>query len=162
MHVLRPVEEARRRNRWLVTSTALATFGLLFVASLWWLGRSGSSIDAAYGVELPRGSRLIHREYGGDDYESMYISTTSSPDETAARVASIAVARDSTNRRFTLRDGTVAIIAPAEDVPATRMVPIRPVSGSVPLGTGSWIVLTRGVPPRATWTAAVPPDLGES
>lgn len=166
MRVLPSVKESRRHRAILLVSASLLALTFVSAAAGWWIGRPGAPVDRALGVQLPPGSRAIHREHAAIDedapYAAMYISATWTLEEAVDHFSGLAGVRDPSARRFVLEDGTTILIAPADDVPATRLMPIRPVSEGVPLGTGSWIVVTRGRPPAATWTAAVPPDLGES
>jgi hypothetical protein len=166
MRVLKTVEETRRRWAALVLAAVLFAAAFLTAAFSWWIMRPGIPLEAALGVSLPPGSRRIHEEYAAVDpeapYRAIYVSSSQSLDQTIAQFAPLAVEGDQHARRFVLHGGALVTIAPAEEVPATRLMPIRPVSGNVPLGTGCWIIVTRGTPPAATWTAAVPPDLGES
>jgi hypothetical protein len=118
------------------------------------------------GVSLPSGSRRVHEEQVTVDadapYRAIYVSTTLSVDDAIDRFAKIATEGDRDARRFVLPNGTSVVITAPDDVPATRLMPIQPVTEGTPLGTGAWIVLSRGTPPEATWTTAVPPDFGES
>lgn len=166
MRVLKTVKETKRQRAMLLVSSSLLALACLSAAFGWWIGRRGAPVDRALGVELPPGSRAIHREHVSvhDDapYAAVYVSTTWSLDDAVAHFSRASGERDPSARRFVLADGTTVTVAPADDVPATRLMPIRPVADAVPLGTGSWIVVMRGQPPAATWTAAVPADLGES
>jgi hypothetical protein len=165
MRVLPSVEETKRHRAMLLVSSALLSLTFVVVAAIWWVSRPGAPVDEALGVALPPGSRAIHRErIEAEDeapYAAMYISATWSISEAAEHFSRLSGEDDPGARRFMLEDGTTVVIAPADDVPATRLMPIHPVSEGVPLGTGSWIIVTRGTPPAATWSAAVPADLGE-
>jgi hypothetical protein len=166
MVVLKTVEEVRRRKTAvLLTSTIVAA---LFAWSgfAWWFARAGVPVERALGVALPHGSRRILEEHATVDpdapFRAVYVSATGTTDDVAAIYASRASDADPDARRFELPNGTTVTILAPEDVPATRLMPIQPVAENPPLGTGCWIILSRGTPPAATWTTAVPPDLGES
>ena len=136
---------------------------VLLFATGWWLMRPGRSVEEALGVPLPDGSRQLHEERAPTDepFTAVYLTSTLSVSDAMDRFASIAVEANAEARRFVLRDGTEVVVAPPQDVPATRLTPIHPVSEGVPLGTRCWIVISRGRPPASTWAVSVPP-YGES
>ncbi len=166
MEVLRTFEETRRRRTAMLLASAVTATLFAWSGFAWWLTRPGQPVDEALGVELPSGSRRIYEERVAVDsaapFHAVYLSTTWSVDEAVAHFVSIANQVDPNARRYHLNDGTIVTIAPPEDVPATSLMPIQPVTEGIPLGTRCWIVLSRGVPPSATLFTAVPPDLGES
>lgn len=166
MQVLRTVAETRREQAVLLFATGFLALAFGWLGFAWWLGRPGEPIQHALGVDLPIGSRQIHVEEADTDprapFAAVYVSTTWSVDEAVERFAAIAAEHHESARRFILPDGTVVVVARPDDIPATRLLPIQPIADSVPLGTRSWVVLTRGTPPAATWSAAVPPHVGES
>jgi hypothetical protein len=164
--VLPTVAQTRRERAIVLFAAGFLALVFGWVGLAWWLGRPGEPIEHALGVELPHGSRRVHAEHAEVDpdapFAAVYVSSTWSVREAVARFAAIAVEHHESAQRFILRDGTMVLVARPEDVPATRIGPIQPVTEGVPLGTRSWIVITRGTPPAATWSAAVPPHLGES
>src|SRR5688500_16364779 len=132
MRVLPPIRETRRRRALLIVSSALLASTFLTAAAAWWIGRPGAPVDQALGVALPPGSRAIHREAMEVDedapYAAMYISATWSLEDAVDHFSGLTGERDPSTRRFLLEDGTTVMVAPAEDVPATRLMPIHPVS----------------------------------
>lgn len=164
MEVLRTVEETRRRRAWTLVLTGALTLLVAALSVAFWLGRPGEPVEHALGVALPPGSRLVHHEHVEVDpaspYQAVYVSATWTVDEAVARFQTLASESHAEARRFVMPDGTMITVLRPDEVPATRLPPIHPVSDRVPLGTRSWIVVTRGIPPAGTWTAAVPPHLG--
>lgn len=166
MQVLRTVEETRRERALLFVGSGFLALVFAWMGFAWWVGRPGEPVDAALGVELPPGSRRVHTEHAEVDprapFDAIYVSATWTVDESVGRFARLATERNDNARRFVMADGTMVTVAPPDDVPATRLLPIHPIAEGVPLGTRSWIIVTRGTPPAGTWSAAVPPGLGES
>lgn len=164
MRVLRTVAEVRREQALLLFGTGFLALALGWTGLAWWLARPGQLVERALGLELPAGSRLVHSEWAEVDPESpfaaVYVSTTWTVDEAVARLTPLATEHHPAARRFLMSDGAMVVVARPEDVPATRLLPIHPVTPSAPLGTRAWIVVSRGTPPAATWSAAVPPHLG--
>lgn len=163
MEVLRTTEATKRERAVVLLLAGLLALAFAWAGFAWWLGRPGEPADSALGVALPPGSRIVHEEHVEVDpeapYEAVYVSATWTVDEAVERFSRTAVQRNVNARRFVMSDGTVVMVLRADEVPATRLVPVHPVSDGVPLGTRSWIVVMRGTPPAATWMAAVPPDL---
>lgn len=165
MRVLRPVRNLRRPRRRLLLSALALALGSWTAACAWWVARPGEPVETALGVSVPEGSRQLHAEEMALEAEApfsaVYLSSALSVNDAMAYYASIATETDEATRRFVMPDGSIVEIAPARDVPATRLGPIHPVSDGVPLGTRSWIIVVRGAPPASTGVVAVPP-LGES
>ncbi len=166
MQVLRTVEETKRERALLLVGSGFLAIVFAWMGFAWWIGRPGEPIDAALEVSMPPGSRRVHVEHADVDpsapFDAVYVSATETVDEAVGRYAAMAAERNVNARRFVMEDGTMITVAPPDEVPATRLLPIHPITEGVPLGTRSWIVVTRGTPPAATWSTAVPPDLGES
>ena len=95
------------------------------------------------------------------EYAAMYLAAAVPLDVTQAQVEGIRGVTPLGGRRYRLPDGLEVALAPARDVPATRLAPVEPVSDGVPLGTRSWIIVSRGEAPASTGTVSVPP-YGES
>ncbi|HJL19572.1 MAG TPA: hypothetical protein RMH99_28170 [Sandaracinaceae bacterium LLY-WYZ-13_1] len=165
MKVYETVEQHRRRKRRRLATVLLLSLGALAAAFVWWLARPGRPVQRALGVSVPEGSRQLHDERATADadasFDAVYLSSTLSVAEATARFSSIAAEANDETRRYVLPDGTEVVVAPPHEIPATRLSPIHPVADEVPLGTRSWIVISRGTPPASTWTVSVPP-LGES
>lgn len=163
MEVLRTTEETKRERALVLLASGLLAFFFAWASFAWWIGRPGAPVDDALGVSLPPGSREVHREHIEVDpaapYDAVYVSATWTVGEAVERFASRAREANVDARRFVMPDGTLITVLRPDEVPATRLLPIHPVTEGVPLGTRSWIVVTRGTPPAATWTAAVPPNL---
>lgn len=163
MEVLRTVEETKRERAMVLLASGALAFFFAWASFAWWVGRPGEPVERALGVELPPGSRQVHEEHVEVDpdapYDAVYVSATWTVDEAIARFERLAKDSNLDARRFVMPDGTMVTVLRPDEVPATRLLPIHPVSDGVPLGTRSWIVVTRGIPPAATWTAAVPPNL---
>jgi hypothetical protein len=163
MDVLRTVDETRRERAMVLLASGLLAFLFAWAAFAWWVGRPGASVERALGVSLPAGSRQVHEEHVEVDpdapYDAVYVSATWTVDEAVERLAAIATDSNVEARRFEMRDGTLVTVLRPDEIPATRLLPIQPVTEGVPLGTRSWIIVTRGTPPAATWSAAVPPNL---
>lgn len=166
MRVLRTVEEARRERALLLVGSGFLALVFAWMGFAWWIGRPGEPIEAALGVDMPRGARQVHIEHAATDpaapFDAVYVSATETVDQAVRRFERLAVSRNAEARRFVMADGTMVTVAPPDEVPATRLLPIHPIADSVPLGTRSWIIVVRGTPPAGTWSAAVPPELGES
>ncbi|HEY8432091.1 MAG TPA: hypothetical protein VIL20_27125 [Sandaracinaceae bacterium] len=166
MQVLRTVEQTTRERALLWVGSGFLALVFAWMGFAWWIGRPGEPIERALGVELPPGSRRVHSEHAEVDphapFEAVYVSATESVDAAVARYSAVAEESNFHARRFRLRGGTMVTVAPPDEVPATRLLPIHPITDGVPLGTRSWIVVTRGTPPAGTFSAVVPPDLGES
>jgi hypothetical protein len=164
--VLRTVAETRRERGLVLFATGFLTLLVGWMGLGWWLGRPGEPVDRALGVELPPGSRQVHAEHADVNpdapFTAVYVTSAWTVAEAVERFEALAVEHHESARRFVLPDGTVVVVARPDDVPATRLSPIHPVRDDVPLGTRSWIVISRGTPPAATWSAAVPPNLAES
>lgn len=95
------------------------------------------------------------------EYAAMYLAAAVPLDVAQAQIERIRGVTPLGGRRYRLPDGLHVALAPARDVPATRLAPVEPVSDGVPLGTRSWIIVSRGVAPASTGTVSVPP-YGES
>lgn len=147
----------------MLSALALA-LGSWTAACAWWIARPGEPVESALGVSVPDGTRRLHGEEMTIDDETsftaVYLSSALSVADAMAYYAAMAEHADEETRRFLMPDGTIVEIAPARDVPATRLGPIHTVSDGVPLGTRSWIMVFRGAPPASTGVVAVPP-LGE-
>ena len=163
MQVLRTIEEHQRWTRRVLLVALGWSVAVLSIAGAWWLARPGRSVDEALGVTLPGGTRQLHEEHIDADrpFAAVYLTSSASVSETMDRFEAIADETNRENRRFVLPDGAEVFVSPPQDVPATQLTPIHPVSDGVPLGTRSWIVISRGSPPASTWAVSVPP-FGES
>lgn len=166
MRVLRTVEQVRRKRRRLLGGTFLLLTVLLAAPFTWWIVRPGEPVESALGVALPPGTRLVYSERmdtepGPAPFVALYLASTLTVDALEARFEAIADRPHRSSRRFVLSDGTVVVVAPPYDVPATQLSPIHAVTEGVPLGTRSWIILSHGTPPTSTTSIAVPP-MGES
>lgn len=163
MEVLRTTEATKREQAVVLLVAGALAFLFACAGFAWWVGRPGEPIGRALGVELPAGSRQVHIEHAAVDpaapYEAVYVSATWTVDEAVARFAGLAAKPNLEARRFVMPDGTLVTVLRPDEVPATRILPIHPVTDGVPIGTRSWIIVMRGTPPAGTWMAAVPPDL---
>ena len=162
--ILSTVEQHRRRARRQLAAALALSLTFIGVAFAFSLARPGAPVDSALGLEMPSGTRVIREEHAASPraaFGAMYLSSTLPVDTAVARFGALPGVLTHGERRFLLPDGRQVVVAPAREIPATQLGPIEPVYEGVPLGTRSWIIVSRGAPPDSTGVVSVPP-LGES